>query len=97
MMFAKVVCVQLITLLGYDLLFQDVDVVWYKDPLPFFHNNTSPISHFDIYFQDDGAHSLRYAPFSANSGFYYVRNNDRTRCDLRLFSFSLSLLCGMEE
>mmetsp|Transcript_28333 Transcript_28333/g.81951 ORF Transcript_28333/g.81951 Transcript_28333/m.81951 type:complete len:604 (+) Transcript_28333:171-1982(+) len=79
MMFAKVVCVQLISLLGYDLLFQDVDVVWYKDPLPFFHDKTSPISHFDVYFQDDGAHSLRYAPFSANSGFYYARNNDRTR------------------
>ena len=79
MMFAKVVCVQLISLLGYDLLFQDVDVVWYKDPLPFFHDKMSPISHFDVYFQDDGAHSLRYAPFSANSGFYYARNNDRTR------------------
>jgi len=79
MMFAKVVCVHLISLLGYDLLFQDVDVVWYKDPLPFFHNSTSPISDFDVLFQDDGAHSLRYAPFSANSGFYYARNNDRTR------------------
>lgn len=62
-------------LLGYDILFQDVDIVWYKNPLDYFHNQTSQIT----YFQDDGAHSLRYAPFSANSGFYYVRNNDRTR------------------
>ena len=32
-----------------------------------------------MYFQDDGAHSARYAPYSANSGFYYVRSNERTR------------------
>ena len=79
MMFAKVVCVHMVALLGYDILFQDVDIVWYKNPLDYFHNQTSQISNFDVYFQDDGAHSLRYAPFSANSGFYYVRNNDRTR------------------
>lgn len=34
---------------------------------------------YDIFFQDDGGHSLRYAPYSANSGFYFVRYNDRTR------------------
>ena len=32
-----------------------------------------------MYFQDDGNHALFYAPYSANTGFYYVRNNDRTR------------------
>ncbi len=79
MMFAKVVCVQLINHLGYDLLFQDVDMVWYKNPLEYFHDENNPHRDFDMYFQDDGAHSTRYAPLSANSGFYYVRNNDRTR------------------
>jgi hypothetical protein len=33
----------------------------------------------DIFFQDDGGHSVRYAPYSANSGFYYVKYNTRTR------------------
>ena len=79
MMFAKVVCVQLINHLGYDLLFQDVDMVWYKNPLEYFHDETNPYHDFDMYFQDDGAHSSRYAPYSANSGFYYVRNNDKTK------------------
>ena len=78
-MFAKVICVQLINHLGYDLLFQDVDVVWYKNPLEYFHDETNPYYDFDMYFQDDGAHSSRYAPYSANSGFYYVRNNDKTK------------------
>jgi len=57
------------------MLFQDVDIVWYKDPLKYFSN----ITEYDIFFQDDGGHSLRYAPYSANSGFYFVRSNDRTR------------------
>ena len=30
MMAAKVYCVQMISMLGYDLLFQDVDVIWYS-------------------------------------------------------------------
>jgi len=79
MMFAKVVCVQLTSMLGYDLLFQDVDVVWYRNPLDYFHDESNPYYNFDMYFQDDGAHSARYAPTSANSGFYYVRNNNKTR------------------
>ncbi len=79
MMFAKVSCVQMINHLGYDLLFQDVDVVWNKNPLDFFHDPDNKLYGFDMYFQDDGAHSRRYAPYSANSGFYYVRNNYETR------------------
>lgn len=79
MMFAKVVCVQIVNMLGYDLLFQDVDVIWYENPLEYFHDKANPLYDFDMYFQDDGAHSARYAPYSANSGFYYVRSNDLTR------------------
>lgn len=33
MMFAKVYCVHIVSQLGYDFLFQDVDVIWYKNPL----------------------------------------------------------------
>eukprot|EP00557_Chaetoceros_sp_GSL56_P007231 CAMPEP_0176488264 /NCGR_PEP_ID=MMETSP0200_2-20121128/6610_1 /TAXON_ID=947934 /ORGANISM="Chaetoceros sp., Strain GSL56" /LENGTH=537 /DNA_ID=CAMNT_0017885223 /DNA_START=206 /DNA_END=1816 /DNA_ORIENTATION=- len=79
MMFAKVVCVQMINYLGYDVLFQDVDVVWYKNPLDFFHDPENELHGFDMYFQDDGAHSVRYSPYSANSGFYYIRSNAETK------------------
>ena len=71
MMMAKVIVVQMVSALGYDMLFQDVDIVWYKDPLEYFRNTNDD---FDIYFQDDGGHSVRYAPYSANSGFYCVRS-----------------------
>jgi hypothetical protein len=76
MMMAKVYSVHLVNTLGYDVLFQDVDVVWYRNPLSFFDSPQS--GDFDIYFQDDGAHSARYAPYSPNTGFYYVRHNLRT-------------------
>ena len=78
MMMAKVICVQMVSALGYNMLFQDVDIVWYRNPLEYFQDKNSPIYHFDIYFQDDGGHSVRYAPYSANSGFYFVRHNART-------------------
>jgi len=89
-MFAKVLCVQLVNELGYDLLFQDADVVWYKNPLDYFHDRSLP--EFDIYFQDDGSRQERYAPYSANTGFYYVRSNDRTRHLFRHFLYSADLI-----
>mmetsp|Transcript_5502 Transcript_5502/g.15925 ORF Transcript_5502/g.15925 Transcript_5502/m.15925 type:complete len:682 (-) Transcript_5502:710-2755(-) len=89
MMAAKVYCVQMVSMLGYDILFQDVDVVWYKNPLEWFHDSSSDHYHFDMYFQDDGNHGLFYAPYSANTGFYYVRNNPRTQ-----FFFNSLLMTG---
>lgn len=70
MMLAKVVCVQLVSVLGYSLLFQDVDLVWFKHPLDFFKNVKDD---FDIYFQDDGGHSLRYAPYRSVSNRLVLR------------------------
>lgn len=37
------------------------------------------IQHFDVLFQHDGSNTIRYAPYSANSGFYYVRANKRSQ------------------
>ena len=77
MMLAKVYCVHLMVLLGYDVLFQDVDIVWHRDPVPFFYKR--PVLEYDILFQDDGSRSVRYAPYSPNSGFYFVRNSLKTQ------------------
>lgn len=70
---------QLVNSLEYNVLFQDLDVVWYQNPLPFFEDKQSPLAKFDIIFQDDGARSVRFAPFAANSGFYYVKFTRKTR------------------
>jgi hypothetical protein len=72
MMMAKIYSVHLVNTLGYDVLFQDVDIVWYKNPLSFFESPEES-GDFDIYFQDDGAHTDRYAPYSPNTGLYFVR------------------------
>jgi Nucleotide-diphospho-sugar transferase len=80
MMGAKVFCVQMISMLGFNILFQDVDVIWYQNPLLWFQKQEQGHDkQFDMYFQDDGNHALFYAAYSANTGFYYVRHNDRTR------------------
>lgn len=44
-------------------MFQDVDLVWLKDPFPYFVDLPG-----DIIFMDDGARTPRYTPFFVNSG-----------------------------
>ncbi|EJK74018.1 hypothetical protein THAOC_04331, partial [Thalassiosira oceanica] len=54
--------------------YYDVDVVWLKNPLDFFHDKSNTeIQKYDILAQHDGSAQPRYNPLSANSGFYYVR------------------------
>ena len=94
MMYAKLISVHLLIHLGYNVLFQDVDVIWYKHPL-FSGAFTDPTSHlidFDMLFQDDGGRAREYAPYSGNSGFYYVRNNERTRYFFTQFLYNGALI-----
>ncbi len=77
MMMAKVYCLHLAMMYGCDILFQDVDVVWHKDPLPYLTSKT--FQSWDMVFQDDGSRPWRWAPYSPNSGFYFVRNTPLTR------------------
>ena len=76
---AKVFCVQLVSMLGYDILFQDVDVVWYQDPLEYFQSSAVTSKNYDIYMQHDGNRAQFYMPWAGNTGVYYVRNNPRTQ------------------
>jgi hypothetical protein len=76
-MYAKVVAMQLVNWLGYDVLFQDVDVVWlHKNPLDAVMKLHPS---FDLLIQDDGARTLRYAPCFANSGFCLIWFSEHTR------------------
>lgn len=50
-----------------------MDLVWLKDPFPYFRQLEG-----DLLFMDDGARTPRYTPFFVNSGFYFVKHNDRT-------------------
>jgi len=69
MMMAKVYCVHLVLTCGYHVVFQDVDVVWYQNPLDYLEH-APELQEWDLMFQDDGARSIRYAPYSPNTGTY---------------------------
>jgi Nucleotide-diphospho-sugar transferase len=79
-MLAKAYCVHLISALGHDLFFQDVDIVPFrKNYTEKFIDASKSVGNFDIYFQYDHNHSPIYLPWSANTGFYYARSNQKTR------------------
>jgi hypothetical protein len=90
---------------GVNVLFQDVDMVWFKNPFQYFRDyiskqnktpqqqqqqppntrgisvSTSPsstTSGIEAFFSDDGQRSMRYTPFFANSGFYYLLASPRS-------------------
>ncbi len=48
---AKFIGPHLLSMLGYDFLSQDVDVIWYKDPLTFFNDPMLAEPSVDIFFQ----------------------------------------------
>ena len=87
MMWFKTTSVFLALTAGYDVLFQDVDLVWMKDPVPYMKSMKG-----DILFMDDGARTPRYTPFFVNSGFYYMKYNPRT-----LFFMEKMMKCGPSE
>jgi Nucleotide-diphospho-sugar transferase len=76
---AKAQAVHMVSLLEYDVLYQDVDVIWYQDPLSFFLNATGPYASHDAVFNDDGARLKQFMTFFANAGYYFIRSNIRTR------------------
>jgi hypothetical protein len=82
MMWYKAFSVYLILRMKINVLFQDADLVWFKDPFPYFHSYGKDSEgnviiknseHIEAFFSDDGQRSLRYSPFYANSGFYYLK------------------------
>ena len=84
MMWYKAFSVYLILRMNINVLFQDADLVWFKDPFPYFHNFGKDSDGkvvikgsegIEGFFSDDGQRALRYSPYYANSGFYYLKGN----------------------
>lgn len=81
-MMSKVWVCHLISELGLDFVFTDVDVFPYRpDAYEYLADEVANKKHpnFDLYFQDDHSDLPQYAPWSANSGLFYSRHNPRTR------------------
>ena len=93
MMLVKALCAHLASRSGYNFLFQDVDIVWYKHPLENYFSQEW-MQDYDIIFQDDGQHTTRFGPYHVNSGFYFVRNNALTRHFVSAVFFSGQMIAA---
>ncbi len=61
--------------LGANVLFQDVDMIWLRDPFDYFHRYCRD---HDLYIMFDGPNPM-HRPLYVNTGFIYVSCNDASR------------------
>jgi hypothetical protein len=73
-MWMKVTSVYIAVKAGFNVLFQDADLIWLKDPIPYLLNHTQ----YDVLFMDDGARTPRFSPLYTNTGFYFLRYTPKT-------------------
>lgn len=73
-MWLKVTAVYIAVNSGFNSLFQDVDLVWMRNPIPYLDS----LVDYDLVFMDDGARTPRFSPYFTNTGFYLVRHNERS-------------------
>ena len=76
MMFPKTFAVNDLLSYGRDVLFQDVDLVWRRDPIPELDRPELQSAH--ALFMYDGPNPI-YAPLHANTGFFLLRNRKAAR------------------
>ena len=77
----------MIGLLGVDILFQDVDIVWYRNPLEYFHDESKWCSlfrgglfheiRFELFSPDVSIRALTNARFLEINEWYYRVSNLR--------------------
>jgi len=71
-------CLQYLYNVSFFLFFCISELIFWQK-LDYFNELKKENDGFDVYFQNDGSTSLRFRPLSANSGFFFVRNNERTK------------------
>jgi len=76
LMFPKTAVVQDLLNLGYNVLYQDVDMIWWRDPLEILWHPRR--RHLDAQFMYDGP-SWDYHPLHVNTGFFLLRNGEQAR------------------
>ena len=81
--------------LGANLLFQDVDLIWLRNPLPYLSENNLK---FDIQIMFDGPNPW-HSPYYANSGFIYIRNCNASKAvfETALLNTSNIFECGGQQ
>lgn len=74
--FLKLAMAQDMLQLGYDILLQDMDLVWFADPVPALASRAL-IENLDFQFMRD--ENGAFQPLYYNSGFFFARSNELTR------------------
>ncbi len=77
-MFIKTAIVQDALQLDSDVLFQDIDVVWRRDPRSYLSLRARQ-EDLDFQFMYDGPNA-RFQPLHFNTGFFFVSSNALSRC-----------------
>jgi nucleotide-diphospho-sugar transferase len=70
LMFQKTAIVKDVLDLEYNVLFQDTDVVWFKDPMPYLLGPSN--LDYDARFMYDGVNKI-HLPLHLNTGFFFLR------------------------
>ncbi|MEM7561563.1 MAG: putative nucleotide-diphospho-sugar transferase [Pseudomonadota bacterium] len=78
--------------LGADVLFQDADLIWLRDPIVYLN---SVIAEMDLLMMYDGAGPSHY-PFYFNTGFMYFKNTPASEAiiDTALRNTASIFMCG---
>ena len=92
-MWLKTAAVYAASVLGYDVLFQDADVVWLRPDV--WDAVYAPAT--DSAWMDDGVRTDRFAPFFANSGFYLLRATWRSELLLAHLLNSYSVVVARQS
>jgi hypothetical protein len=69
---AKIIATRIVLELGYNVLFSDVDIAWKKNPMPFLSADV------DLVIQSNSGENVFPLSHEANTGFYFLRSNDRS-------------------
>lgn len=69
----KILVPKLILELGVNILFQDVDLIWFKDPFLLFREKG--YSDYDFVIQHVGRNRPMFGPFYGNSGLFFMKGN----------------------
>ncbi len=96
-LFAKIAATQDTLTAGRDLIRQDADIVWNRDPRPYLARKAHQEG-LQYLFMNDGPNPF-HGPLHYNSGFVFIRNSATARAawDCVFSSYGRMLHCGSEQ
>ncbi|XP_078444432.1 uncharacterized protein At4g15970-like [Wolffia australiana] len=92
MVWRKIEFLRSVLELGYSFIFTDADVIWFRDPMQVFHPNGDFQISCDSFYGDPD-----YLSNTLNTGFMYVRANEKTKLLYKYWYESRETHPGMHD